>query len=188
MRPSVSLHPGPLHVIEGSNVTLPTCHVTGYPKPLATWNKFFGQLPEGRVQTNNSVVKILDVRKTDSGDYICTATNLLGSTVQKTLLVVVSLPRFSIKPPAKVLARFGDTLTLNCSATGHQQPVISWQRQGARLPVGRSQQINGVLSIRDIRKEDAGNYICVAKSAGVFAVETVTYVEVLARGNLCDIL
>ena len=186
--PFVSLHPGPLYVIEGSNATLPTCHVTGHPTPVVTWRKLFRQLPQARVQSNNSVMQLFDVRKVDSAEYICTATNLLGSAVQKTLLVVVSLPRLTIKPPAKVVTFFSGTLTLNCSATGDPQPVISWKRQGAQLPVGRShQQINGALVIRDIRDEDAGNYICVAKSAGVFDVETGTNVEVQhAKGELIN--
>ena len=34
------------------------------------------------------------------------------------------------------------------------------------------------LIIRDFREEDAGNYICVAKSAGVFSIEAISYVEV----------
>ena len=157
--------------------------MTGHPKPIVTWSKSFGQLPQGRVQSNNSVLRLFNARKSDSDNFICTATNLLGSALQKTLLVVVSLPRLTIKPPAKAFAVLGGTLTLNCSATGDPQPVISWKRQGAQLPVGRShQQINGALVIRDIRKEDAGNYICVAKSARVFAVETVTDVEVLVQG------
>ena len=157
--------------------------MTGHPTPVVTWRKPFGQLPQGRVQSNSSVLKLFDVRKADSADYICTATNLLGSAVQKTLLVVVSLPRFTVKPPAKIVAAFGDTLTLNCSAAGNPQPVISWKRQGAQLPVGRSyQQINGALVIRDIRNEDAGNYICVAKSAGVFGVETGSSAEVVPQG------
>ena len=140
------------------------------------------------MQSNNSVIKLFDVRKPDSDSYFCTATNLLGSAVQKTLLVVVSLPRFTIKPPAKVFAGPGGTLTLNCSATGDPQPVISWKRQGSQLPVGRShQQINGALVIRDIRNEDAGSYICVAKSAGVCDVETGTNVEVQhAKGELIN--
>ena len=189
VRPLVSLQTGPLHVIEGSNATLPTCHVTGHPTPVVTWSKSFGQLPQGRVQSNNSVMKLFDVRKADSADYFCTATNLLGTALQKTLLVVVSLPRLTIKPPAKVVALFGGALTLNCSATGDPQPVISWKRQGAQLPVGRShQQINGALVIRDIRNEDAGNYICVVKSVGVLAVEAVTDVEVQhAKGELITV-
>ena len=152
--------------------------MTGHPTPVVTWRKSFGQLPQGRVQSNNSVVKLLDVQKPDSGDYLCIATNLLGSVVQKTLLVVVSLPQFTVKPSPKSVAVFGGNLTLNCSATGDPQPVISWKKLRGQLPAGRSQQSNGALVIKDIKNEDTGNYICVAKSAGVFVIETVTYLEV----------
>ena len=79
----------------------------------------------------------------------------------------------------------GDILTLNCSATGDPQPVISWRKQGGHLPVGRNQQINGALVIRDITKNDAGHYICTATSAGVFDVETLTHIHFfLPRGQL----
>ena len=56
---------------------------------------------------------------------------------KKTLLVVVSLPLFTVTPPGDVFAATGDTLTLNCSATDDPQAVMSWKRQGAALPVGR---------------------------------------------------
>ena len=152
--------------------------MTGHPQPVVTWSKSFGHLPHGRVQLNSSVIKLLDVRKSDSDNYLCTARNLLGSVVKRTVLVVVSLPQFTVKPPERVVAAPGDTLTLNCSATGDPQPVISWKRLRAQLPFGRSQQFNGALLIRDLREDDTGNYICTATSAEVFDVETVTYVEV----------
>ena len=152
--------------------------MTGHPTPVVTWSKSFGQLPQGRVQSNNSVIKLLDVRKADSADYLCTATNLLGSVVQKTLLVVVSLPRFTVKPPVKIVAILGGSLRLDCSASGDPQPVINWKRLGAQLPAEQSQQINGALMIKGISMNDTGYYICVATSAGVFDVEAVTYVEV----------
>ena len=127
---------------------------------------------------NGSALQVLHVRKEDSDLYFCSAVNLLGSVETKTLLVVVSLPRFTVKPPARAIAWLGETLTLNCSATGDPQPVISWKKQGGQLPVGRSQQSNGQLIIRNLQLNDAGNYICVATSAGVFNIETVTYAEV----------
>ena len=91
VHPRVSLHPGPTYVTEGSNVTLPTCHVIGYPAPVVTWRKSSGQLPQGRAHYNNSVLQISDVRKSDSDWYFCSAVNLLGNVEKKTLLVVVSL-------------------------------------------------------------------------------------------------
>ena len=184
VHPRISILPGPSYVIEGRNVTLPTCHATGYPVPVVTWRKSSGQLPQGRVEYNNSALHISRVRKADSDLYFCSAVNLLRSVERKTLLVVISLPSFKVKPPGKAFVETGGTLTLNCSATGDPQPVISWKRQGAVLPVGRSKQINGALVIRHTREDDTGNYICAATSAGVFAVETVTYVEVkIPRGK-----
>lgn len=145
--------------------------MAGYPTPVVTWRKSSGKLLKGRVQHNRSVLQILHVHKDDLDTYFCLARNLLGSVEKKTWLVVVSIPRFTVKPPVKVFAWLGDTLTLNCSATGDPQPVISWKRQGAQMPVGQSQQRNGSLVLRNIRRSDAGYYICVATSAGVFHVD-----------------
>mgnify|MGYP000250068362 CR=1 FL=1 len=178
VRPTVSIHPGPLLAVEGIDVTLPICHFTGHPKPVVTWSKSFGHLPQGRVESNNSVLTLLDVRKNDSDNYFCTATNKLGKVIRMTVLVVVSLPQFTVKPPAQILEYIGANMTLNCSATGDPPPVISWKRQGSQLPVGRSQQIDSALVIRDVQKEDAGNYICVATSAGVFKAESGAYLEI----------
>ena len=86
VRPTASIHPGPLHATEGSNVTLPTCHVTGHPAPVVTWSKSFDQLPQGRIESNNSVLTLFDVRRSDSDNYVCTATNILGTVVQSCLL------------------------------------------------------------------------------------------------------
>ena len=136
------------------------------------------------MEYNNSALHISHVCKADTDTYFCSAVNLLGSVEKKTLLVVISLPSFTVTPPGKVLRSVNTTLTLNCSATGDPQPVISWKRLRAKLPVGRSQQINGALVIRATREVDTGNYICTATSAGVFRVETVTYVEVKTfKGN-----
>ena len=168
----VSLHQGPHYAIKGNSYTLPICHVTGYSTPVVSWRKSSGQLPQGRVRYNNSALQILHIRKEDSDVYFCSATNLLGRVQKKTLLVVSSLPRFIVKPPAKVVVLLRGTLRINCRASGDPKPVMRWNKQGSQLPVGRTQQINGSLVIRDITKNDKGNYICVAASAGVLKANT----------------
>ena len=162
--------------------------MTGYPPPVVIWRKASGQLPHERVKHNNSSLQLLNARKLDSDWYICSATNLLGNLYKKTLIVIVCHPQFTVKPPVRIFAALGDILTLNCSATGDPQPVISWRKQGGHLPVGRNQQINGALVIRDITNKDAGHYICTATSAGVFDVEALTHIEVYPRGQLEKIL
>ena len=145
--------------------------MTGDPAPVVTWRKSSGHLSQGRVQYNNTTLQISDVRKSDSDTYFCSAVNLAGSDERKTRLVVIPLPRFTLKPLAKVVASLGNNLTLKCSAIGDPQPVISWKRQGAQLPVGRSHVSKAALIINSVKLEDAGNYTCVATSAGVSSVE-----------------
>ena len=160
--------------------------MTGYPPPVVNWRKVSGQFPHERVKYNNSSLQLLNARKIDSDWYICSARNLLGNFERKTLVMIVSHPRFTVKPPVSILAGIGDTLTLNCSATGDPRPVISWRKHGGHLPFGRNQQINGALVIRDVTKNDTGYYICTAISAGVFGVETLTHIQVYpTRGQLC---
>ena len=132
---------------------------------------------------NNGALQILHIRKDDSDFYFCSASNLLGRAEKKTFLVVVSPPRFIVKPPAKVFPGVGSTLTLDCKAAGDPQPVISWKKQDGQLPAGRSRQlINGTLVIRDITMKDRGIYKCIAPYARVFKTEAVTYIE-FEKGN-----
>ena len=154
--------------------------MTGYPAPVVS-RKSSGPLPQGRVKYNNSALQILHVRKDDSDLYYCAASNLLGRVEKKTLLVVVSPPRFTVKPPTKVVAWVGSILILNCSATGDPQPVLTWKKQGGQLPVGRTQQINGNLVIRSVTVNDKGIYSCVATNAGVFNSEADTFIEVKGK-------
>ena len=130
---------------------------------------------------NNSALQILHVLKADSDLYYCAASNLLGRVEKKTLLVVVSPPRFIVKPPAKVVAWVGGILILNCSATGDPLPVVTWKKQGGQLPVRRSQQINGDLVIRRVTVNDKGIYSCVSTNAGVFKSEADTFIEVKGK-------
>ena len=178
VHPSISLNPGPRYAIQRSNFTLPICHVTGYPTPVVIWTKSSGQLPQGRARYNNSALQILHARKEDSDFYTCSAENLLGKAEKKTMLVVVSPPRFTSKPPSKIVSMLSSTVRLNCSATGDPQPTISWRKQGGQLPVGRSQQINGALVITNLQQSDPGNYICTAAGAGVFIMEAATTLEI----------
>ena len=152
---------------------------------MVTWRKLSGPLPQGRVKYNNSALQIQHIRNDDSDFYLCSASNLLGSVEKKTFLVVVSPPRFIVKPPAKVFSAIGSTLTLDCKDTRDPQPVISWKKQDGQLPAGRSRQlINGTLVIRDITVSDRGIYKCIAPYAGVLKAEAVTYIEV-QKGIFC---
>lgn len=180
VHPRVSLNPGPLYAIEGSNVTFPTCNVTGQPPPKVIWKNGTVQLSKSwRVWYNDSLMQILQVRKEDSGFYICSAKNILGSVEKKTSLVVVSPLYITVKPPSKFVGILGCNVTLNCSATGDPEPTIIWRKQGGQIPVGRRLHIDGALVLTNLTLNETGNYSCVITSASLFQeIETVTSLEV----------
>ena len=181
VRPNISLHPGPVYVAEGSNVTLPTCHVTGHPIPVVRWSKAYSQLPHERAQSNSTALRLFHVSRTDSDNYLCTASNILGSVVRRTHLVIVAPPKFVEKPPRNLEVFAGDNVTLNCSALGDPKPVIRWTRQGAELPLGRSYMLGDALIIREVKVEDTGNYTCAATSAEVSIAFATSFVSPLKR-------
>lgn len=51
----------------------------GFPAPVITWSKLRSPLPWGHKVVNNSLV-LANVGRQDSGEYICRATNSIGSS------------------------------------------------------------------------------------------------------------
>ena len=153
---------------------------------MVRWSKAYSQLPQGRVQNNNTALRLLHVSKTDSDTYLCSASNILGFAARRTLLVVVPLPTFIKKPPTKLIVSVGVNVTLNCSAAGDPKPTIRWTRQGGQLPLGRSPILGNTLIIRVVKVEDTGNYTCIATSAGLSKAFAMSYVSVIKPGGKFD--
>ena len=171
LRPEISLSPGLVYTESGKNVALPKCQVIGYPPPVISWTKLFGQLPVGRATVEGQTLTIAKADKKDSGTYICTATNAMGTSHAMTTLIINVVPQFTVKPPEKVVRYVGQSVTLNCSADAHPVPSITWSRCKGHLAEGRSHVTDGQLKITSLTAEDSGTYACSARSALVH-VET----------------
>ncbi|XP_020909468.1 ryncolin-2 [Exaiptasia diaphana] len=124
---------------------------------------------------------LLRSRKEDSGIYLCKAENLLGSVMKGTILIVVGLPRFTIKPPTSLVTFPGKTIRLNCSATGEPKPVITWRRENGVLPIGRHEVRDGSLILKDSKTTDSGVFVCTATSAGISHKESKSTIKVYFR-------
>lgn len=99
--------------------------------------------------------------------YVCEATNFIGSAREMTQLVVLTIPRFTAKPPENRVVNTGDILIVNCSAQGDQTLFVTWSREYAELPERRaSVHKDGTLMITQLVPRDAGKYICTASSLG----------------------
>ena len=79
-RPLISLPAGPIYAESGKDVKLPLCQVIGYPPAVVSWSKLFDQIPGGRATVKGHTLTISKTDKKDSGAYICTASNAMGTT------------------------------------------------------------------------------------------------------------
>ncbi|KAL9961353.1 hypothetical protein ACROYT_G030273 [Oculina patagonica] len=173
--PRIQLAPGPTYAKKGQSVTLPKCHVTGFPAPVVTWRKIPGSLAKDRTVQDGGLLTVGLAEKHDIGSYVCHAKNPLGETSAVTSLVILSVPKFITKPPQTVIKAPGDDLTISCSATGDPTPTISWKRSEGAWEEERMNVDGGTLKISTLNENDFGTYICEAK---------VPYYTIEARTNL----
>ena len=155
----MTLQTGPVYWQGGKNGSL-VYHLTGFPKPKVTWSKSPGQLSVQRMMTSETQLSLVNVQKSDSGLYTCRATNLLGTRMATAMVVVYFAAEFVVKPPSNLIVSVDQTVKINCSVKGDPQPVITWRREGGRLPIGRSETRNDSLVIKRTEERDSGKYIC----------------------------
>ncbi|XP_020607881.1 protein turtle homolog A-like isoform X2 [Orbicella faveolata] len=182
-KPKVSLSFGTSYVERNKNITLPTCHVTGYPPAVITWSKVHGELVQARALSKDGQLSITNAQKKDSGLYKCKATNILGYHSAVTHLSVVELPQFTVRPPGQLKMSTNRNIRVPCQATGDPLPTVTWVKENGELPLGRSKvSVDGTLQVWNTKEEDSGRYTCVAASAEVFRAFSVMKLTVTECG------
>ena len=182
---------GPSYVEKGKNITLPVCHVTGFPPPKITWRKEPNNIVQARAVVSDGQLSILNAQKRDSGWYKCQASNHLGHDSAVTDLNVVQRPHFIVKPPAHLKVRTMQNITVRCQAAGDPQPTVTWKKINGTMPGRRSAVgADGTLKIWNPKPEDSGTYACTASSnlfSSVFVAMALT-VEVPSMKNTLTLL
>ena len=77
--PRFSRVPGRFLVIVEEAVASVTCEAFSYPPSVVTWTRPLVALPKGRSSVTNGTLTIQDFSAVDTGTYVCTAKNKLGS-------------------------------------------------------------------------------------------------------------
>ena len=86
--PEVTVSPATRTVTENQAATF-YCSGRGNPRPTVTWSKVNGSLVAGRMTSDKyGALKIIKSTFNDSGDYMCTAVNVLGRDEKTAKLIV----------------------------------------------------------------------------------------------------
>ncbi|XP_049611156.2 basement membrane-specific heparan sulfate proteoglycan core protein isoform X2 [Syngnathus scovelli] len=182
-------------VVEGQTATL-RCEAHGFPAPTITWSKLRSSLPWRHKVVDNSLV-LSNVGRQDSGEYICSAVNNMGTTEVTVTLEVETSP-YATSVPDDVAVRVGEVIRLQCLAHGTPPLTYIWSKVDGALP-SRAQVSDGDLQINLATAEDAGSYKCVASNRvghsevvakvavrSPLAVRVAPQVEVKAQGSAVE--
>ena len=173
----------------GKNVTLPLCHVTGFPPAVIAWVKAYGNIEQSRAILKDGQLSITNTQKKDSGLYKCTASNKLGHDSAVTHLNVVELPHFTVHPPSQLEVEENKNITIRCQATGDPEPKITWVKESGELPVWRSEVgVDGTLELWNLKKDDFGKYTCVASSNEFSKAFAATKLTAKKRGKKANLI
>ncbi|XP_035516418.1 basement membrane-specific heparan sulfate proteoglycan core protein-like [Morone saxatilis] len=177
--PKVQLTPaGPLRVRMGEPVSV-ECRATGRPRPKLTWKRQGSTLQLVTTETNDvNTIQWPAVHPEDSGVYICQAENNEGVTEVKVEVIVeggLGAPVASVSTTEMTVVE-GQTVTMECQATGSPVPVITWSKLRAPLP-WKHTVAGGVLTLTSVGRQDSGQYICNATNVHGYS-EAYTQMEV----------
>uniref|UniRef100_A0A3Q2QKN4 Basement membrane-specific heparan sulfate proteoglycan core protein n=1 Tax=Fundulus heteroclitus TaxID=8078 RepID=A0A3Q2QKN4_FUNHE len=177
--PKVQLTPaGPLQVRTGDAVTV-ECGATGRPRPTVTWKRRGSTLHLVTQEINDvHTIKWPSARPEDSGVYVCQADNNVGKSEAAVELTVVGPPGAPVASVNIEEMRVveGQTVTMECKATGSPPPVITWSKLRAPLP-WKHTVADGVLTLTGVGRQDSGQYICNATNTLGYS-EAYTEMEV----------
>ncbi|XP_024082904.1 Down syndrome cell adhesion molecule-like protein Dscam2 isoform X2 [Cimex lectularius] len=171
------------------------CIATGNPTPHITWTIDGFPLPQnerfviGQYVTLHgdviSHVNISNVHVQDGGIYQCTASNRVGEVTHSAEMRVYGLPYIRSMPNISAVA--GEPLYISCPVAGYPIDLITWEKEGRKLPLNRRHRVfnNGTLHIITVeRGQDEGSYRCTAQNKQGKAASQVVHLSIIVPPKL----
>ncbi|XP_036005814.1 immunoglobulin superfamily member 10 [Fundulus heteroclitus] len=188
-------------VLSNSDAFLP-CEAVGAPQPVITWKYFSftgNTIPinekMGRFEVlSNGTLTIQNANVKDRGQYLCLASNELGSDKLLVTLSVVAYPSRILEPKMReIKSHTGDRVEMKCKAEGRPLPMISWilanrtQVRGKYMERGRVLvSSEGTLVIDNVSIYDRGYYKCIASNPAGADTATVRLQVVAAPPGIVE--
>ncbi|XP_013411350.1 interference hedgehog isoform X4 [Lingula anatina] len=152
-------------VILGSALTL-ECAVGGSPVPRVSWDKYGGQLPEGRFRQEFGTLLIENVQIQDIGTYICRGDNEVDSAVTAIAMVDVLVPPEITNAPSNKVVTVGDSVTFHCETYGTARIKTQWVHDGEPVPdTDQSIQVQDTsITVSNIQMRHSGIWQCLVSN------------------------
>uniref|UniRef100_A0A0M3KDM2 Basement membrane proteoglycan n=1 Tax=Anisakis simplex TaxID=6269 RepID=A0A0M3KDM2_ANISI len=145
------------------------CYLPGSPDAEVEWTKEDGSPINENAIYEQGVLTIMQTKPSDSGSYVCTVKDpLTANPVYSSpihLNVNAAPPKAPIVVSPEETVNEGAPVRLRCYLPGNLGAKLSWIREdGAPLGSDVTDE-QGILTIPQAKRTDAGSYICLAQES-----------------------
>ncbi|CAH1634799.1 unnamed protein product [Spodoptera littoralis] len=158
-KPTIDKSVDEIRVTEKTNGEL-TCRILkGIPKPTVTWS-FRGSGKTKNLKETGETLKLKNAQRDQSGLYICTATNVLGTDNHETEVIVEYPPHIKSDVKERKIVD-GDEAKLTCDVNGVPAPTVYWTFNSINVTSTMRTKITADYSlIIKTTVADTGHYTC----------------------------
>ncbi|XP_019696798.1 fasciclin-2 isoform X2 [Harpegnathos saltator] len=181
------------HPILGEDFPI-RCKVRARPAPVVDW-LYNGEL----IRTNDRYIiekfalTIRNVQESDDGVYTCRASVQTTGELRERPIKVEVYTRPSIEEisgPIEITE--GEPGSILCKASGKPPPILSWIKSLTHTNLSNVDRFsvdpyNGVLSISEVKREDAGEYECTATNPAGIATMNIL-VNVIVKPKIMEFM
>ncbi|XP_003699706.2 neural cell adhesion molecule fasciclin 2 isoform X2 [Megachile rotundata] len=169
------------------------CKVRARPSPSVDW-LYNGEL----IKTNERYIiepyalKIKNVQESDDGTYTCRASVLTTGELKERAIRVEVHVRPTVEELSSPNIIEGEDASIQCRAHGKPPPKFTWVKSLTQQNLSTAERFTvdadtGVLTIKNVNREDAGEYQCTATNAAGTA-NTNIKVNVIVKPKIMEFL
>ncbi|XP_067138853.1 cell adhesion molecule Dscam1-like [Centruroides vittatus] len=156
--PRWTLEPTNTAAVLGTDVLL-NCKANGFPKPQIIWKRAEGSLTSDYKtlltdahihMMSNGSLSVRHVEKSDSGYYMCQASNGIGSGISTVVKLTVRVPAYFKEEFKAETIRKGENIRIKCQAFGDRPLSVTWRKDSQVL----DRQLNRKYMVEDTLTDD----------------------------------